>query len=115
MFWWNTYILKLTLVSYISYTEWSERFALENTIGKVRENQEGSQLNGVHQPFLYTDYVNLLGQNINIIKNNTKVLLHASKQASVEMNADKTLYYVSCFTTKMQNCSRGKTAKNDSN
>jgi hypothetical protein len=37
------------------------------------------ELNGPHQLLFYTDDINLLGENRNIIKKNTEALLDASK------------------------------------
>jgi hypothetical protein len=55
-------------------------FGLEYAIGKVQENQVGRKLNRTRQLLVYADDVNLLGDNIDIIKRNTETLIVASKE-----------------------------------
>jgi hypothetical protein len=50
----------------------------------------GLKLNGTHQPLLYADDVNLLGDNTDTTKKNTETLTHASKKIGLEVNAEKT-------------------------
>jgi hypothetical protein len=49
-------------------------------------------MEGIHQLLAYADYVNLLGDNIDTIKNNTETLTGASKEVSLEINVEKTKY-----------------------
>jgi hypothetical protein len=52
----------------------------------------GLKLNGTHHLLAYADDVNLLGDNIYIIKKNTDILIDASKEVGLEINVDKTKY-----------------------
>jgi hypothetical protein len=52
----------------------------------------GLKLNGTHQLLVYTDDVNLLGDNIDTIKENMETLIDASKEVGLEINVEKTKY-----------------------
>jgi hypothetical protein len=49
-------------------------FTLEYATRKVQENQVGLKLNGTHQLLAYADDMNLLGDNIDVIKKSTETL-----------------------------------------
>jgi hypothetical protein len=67
---------------------------LEYAIRCVQANQEGLKLNGTHQLVVYADDVYILGGSIHAIKKNTKVLVVASKEIGLEVNAEKIKYMV---------------------
>jgi hypothetical protein len=69
-------------------------YALECAVGKVQENQVGMKLNGTHQLLAYAVDVNLLGDNIDTIKKNTDTLIDASKEVGLQINIEKTKYFL---------------------
>jgi hypothetical protein len=71
-------------------------FALEYSISKVQEHQTGLKLNATHQLLVYTDDVNLLGDNIDTIKKNTENVMDANKEVGLEVSI------CCCLVTRMQ-------------
>jgi hypothetical protein len=67
-------------------------FTLEYAIKKVHEIQVGIKLNGRNQLLVYAADVNLLGDNVYAIKENTGTLIHATKEVGLEVNAKETKY-----------------------
>jgi hypothetical protein len=68
--------------------------AFQFCLRKVQENEVGLELNGTHQLLVYTDDINLLGDIMSTIKDNTETLLGASTDIGLEINAEKTKYMI---------------------
>jgi hypothetical protein len=64
-------------------------FILGYAIRKAKESQVGVELNRTHQLLVYAD-----DDNISIMKENAEILLHASRDAGLEINARNTKYMI---------------------
>jgi hypothetical protein len=69
-------------------------FASEYAIRKVLGNQVGLEFSGTHQILVYADDVNLLGDSVNTIKENSETLLEVSRDIGLEINTEKTKYMI---------------------
>ena len=63
--------------------------ALEYAIRRVQENRIGFELNGKHQLLVYANDVNILGENLQAVRENVKIFIKASKDIGLEVNSEK--------------------------
>jgi hypothetical protein len=61
---------------------------------EFQENLVDLELNGTHQLLVYANGINLFGDSMNIIKENTETLLEPSRDIGLEVNAEKTKYMI---------------------
>ena len=64
------------------------------------ENRIGLELNGKHQVLFYADDVNMLGENLQTVRENSEIFIKASKDIGLEVNSEKTKYMI---TSRHQN------------
>jgi len=55
-------------------------FAFQYAIRRDQVNQDGLKLNGKHQLLAYADDVNILGESIHTLKENTEALVAATRE-----------------------------------
>ena len=85
-------------------------FALVYAIRRVQVNQDGLKLNGTNKLLVYAYDVNMLGGNAHTIKENTEVLVVASKEIGLAVNTEKPKYTV---MSRHQNAGRKHNVKTD--
>jgi hypothetical protein len=85
-------------------------FALEYAIKRVQANQDGLDLNGMHQLLAYADDINILGGSLHTVKEKAEALIVATKEIGLEVNADKTKYMV---MSRERNAGRDDSVKID--
>ena len=88
------------------------KFALEYAITRVQANQDCLKLNGTLQILAYADDVNILGGSIHTVKEDAEVLVAATREIGLEVNADKTKYMV---MSRDQNAGRIHSVSIDNN
>ena len=57
-------------------------------------NRAGLELNGKHQLHVNADDVNMLGENLQTIRENAEIFIKASKDIGLEVNSEKTKYII---------------------
>ena len=65
---------------------------IEYAITRVQENRIGLELNGKHQLLVYANGVNMLGENLQTVSENTEIFIKACKDIGLEVNSEKTKY-----------------------
>ena len=58
----------------------------------------GLDMNSKYQLLVYADDVNMLGENLQTIRENTEIFIKASKDIGLEVNSDKTKYMITSST-----------------
>ena len=74
--------------------------AREYDIRRVQEKRIGLELNGKHQLLVYAGDVNMLGENLQTVRENAEIFIKASKDIGLEVNFENTKYMI---TSRHQN------------
>ncbi|KAJ4428541.1 hypothetical protein ANN_24585 [Periplaneta americana] len=82
--------------------------SVKSEVHCVSEGCGGLELNGLHQLLVYADEVNMLAENTRTIRENTGILLEASKAIGLEVNPEKTKYMI---MSRDQNVVRNRNIK----
>ena len=64
--------------------------SLEYAIRRFQEYRIGLDMNGKYQLLVYTDDINLLGENLQTVRENTEIFIKTSKAIGLEVNSEKT-------------------------
>jgi archaellin len=73
------------------------RFSLEYDVERVQENQKTLKLNATHQLLVYDNDVNIMGESIYTINQNTEVFLVVIEEIGLEVYVERTTYMAMSF------------------
>ena len=75
-------------------------FALEYAIRRIQENRIRLELNGKHYFLVYADGINMLGGNLQTVRENNRNSHKRSRVICLEVNSEMTKYMI---TSRQQN------------
>jgi hypothetical protein len=87
-------------------------FALQYAIRRVQVIQDALKLNGTYQLLVYAAGVNILGESVHTIKENTENLVVANKDIGLDVNANKNKCMI---MSRDQHAGRSHSMKTDNN
>ncbi|KAJ4425848.1 hypothetical protein ANN_27474 [Periplaneta americana] len=85
---------RTTVEPWTDYIHNCDSALLDRYAGKVQDKRQGLELNGLHQLLVYADDVNMVGENPQMIRENTEILFETSKAIGLEVNPEKTKYMI---------------------